>query len=1195
MSWFKKLKKQSVSGAAGDGQPKLQNLNNFQQNSNVDTNICYDVFKSHWLQVMNVIEENMKQPVSNKTKSKEVETKNGESISTVQNLLQYMVYLLVEEQSKKELLGPVLEYAVTEDVFNKLLVWCEVTLTHSNDILISLLKMYEVLISQAQGSLLHHKQVVKPLMRLLSIETDFNNEEIDSHRVMVLNLLCVWMNRDSTLLEVFFHSADAEQGPAKFLIFSLLIQYIHCEGTVGQQARDALLLVMSLSSQQVNIANYIVDNSNFACVLATGLSGLYSTLPRHIDIKADDWHCLQKADWAKVPELTNFLNSFEFCNSVIEVAHSIISDQLINFIHNGFLVSVFGPSLHKTSVSEVIVTTAYLNLFLTSVTAQPLIKCFLNFILTHSHEGSLIINTLVQRMNSSNRLSLVSLSLIRTLIDLNCEDLMLQLVFKYLIPCQHIMASQRKSINDVDLYNSSAFRFLQLTSGLKLFQEDESSKKRKEEDLMKPTNHKLSEDQQQKNQKQNEMMSKQPSDAPQSSSSANSIYTINEDLSVTIDMVAGDQKAVNINAMLDESSASLNTSISSLNTMAEFGPDLTSQMKLFTSYMDYLEDSRYNIMRCMKSCESWVGDYDGVNPPIPQQDDYKENVKQELNNKEQRSISLPVPSSASSVEDTKLSRALSATQQMLNLTNMINSIPSKVEPSKSEYYTIVCNVPESSSDDEKNSPGIGEKSLESQVRSKEGGEGRSEVARVEENKEVEIEVNLEENDTTEVNNSLEKSNSLKENKSLEENVNLEENNCLEDDRSLNGSHDSLEDTIEIDEQTDKHNDSTVDEFFTSLMKMVPKHAMAKIEENDVKIKDNDEDFESGIELSNDGDKSSPEKTVDQTEDFNAYDVSVSELDDCQLPEEASGCHGDDLSIASSSFYDVVGDSNHYFEDGINMSDISYQPSEPVVEKESDVIQIEPIRTQAIPFTGPLLVTLFGKLDQMVSNTLYENLLLTGVISRLACYHQPLLRSFLLNTRVVFHPNVRSLYQVLTNVRNKLAAYQSQVADFHILVGRAQKYLLARGCLPQHMQELARNHSPVVQRPMPVPRVKTRVIGDILRRKNRKSKNSNPSLSHGKNSSFSSRIEGFLETGLNKKTRRSQSRNSNIVPAVQSTSTFYVQGQDKSSNSNEKRKNKEMTTKNAVYATIIFSEFLKELSAISQEHAIVSSELKRIKL
>ena len=51
--------------------------------------------------------------------------------------------------------------------------------------------------------------------------------QMNRYRVMVLNLLCVWMNRDSTLLEVFFHSADAEQGPAKFLIFSLLIQYIH--------------------------------------------------------------------------------------------------------------------------------------------------------------------------------------------------------------------------------------------------------------------------------------------------------------------------------------------------------------------------------------------------------------------------------------------------------------------------------------------------------------------------------------------------------------------------------------------------------------------------------------------------------------------------------------------------------------------------------------------------------------------------------------------------------------------------------------------------------------------------------------------------------------------------------------------------------------------------------------------------------
>jgi len=56
-------------------------------------------------------------------------------------------------------------------------------------------------------------------------------------------------------------------------------------------------------------------------------------------------------------------------------------------------------------------------------------------------------------------------------------------------------------------------------------------------------------------------------------------------------------------------------------------------------------------------------------------------------------------------------------------------------------------------------------------------------------------------------------------------------------------------------------------------------------------------------------------------------------------------------------------------------------------------------------------TLFAKLDQMINNSLYENLLLTGIVTRLACYPQPLLRSFLLNTQMVFHPSVRSLYQV----------------------------------------------------------------------------------------------------------------------------------------------------------------------------------------
>lgn len=57
------------------------------------------------------------------------------------------------------------------------------------------------------------------------------------------------------------------------------------------------------------------------------------------------------------------------------------------------------------------------------------------------------------------------------------------------------------------------------------------------------------------------------------------------------------------------------------------------------------------------------------------------------------------------------------------------------------------------------------------------------------------------------------------------------------------------------------------------------------------------------------------------------------------------------------------------------------------------------------------MALFSKLDGMMQNSLPVNLLLTGVIARLASYPQPLLRSFLLSHNLVFQPTVKSLLQV----------------------------------------------------------------------------------------------------------------------------------------------------------------------------------------
>lgn len=47
----------------------------------------------------------------------------------------------------------------------------------------------------------------------------------------------------------------------RFTVFSLLIHYVHRDGALGQQARDALLLCMVLSKNNEAIAEFIAHQS----------------------------------------------------------------------------------------------------------------------------------------------------------------------------------------------------------------------------------------------------------------------------------------------------------------------------------------------------------------------------------------------------------------------------------------------------------------------------------------------------------------------------------------------------------------------------------------------------------------------------------------------------------------------------------------------------------------------------------------------------------------------------------------------------------------------------------------------------------------------------------------------------------------------------------------------------------------------
>jgi hypothetical protein len=50
------------------------------------------------------------------------------------------------------------------------------------------------------------------------------------------------------------------------VIFGLLIPYIHREGGIGHQARDAMLLCMSLSKKNDALGKYIAEHSNICPV-----------------------------------------------------------------------------------------------------------------------------------------------------------------------------------------------------------------------------------------------------------------------------------------------------------------------------------------------------------------------------------------------------------------------------------------------------------------------------------------------------------------------------------------------------------------------------------------------------------------------------------------------------------------------------------------------------------------------------------------------------------------------------------------------------------------------------------------------------------------------------------------------------------------------------------------------------------------
>lgn len=148
-------------------------------------------------------------------------------------------------------MGPILEFVVLEGVMERLFLW-SLRRQFTEDMKLEQLRMYQMLLSQAKQPLLHHKPVLRPLMMLLAscagaaggeppsssaFDVFYCDEShcllpadsggvVEAELVLLLNQLCAALVKDPSVLELFFHSSE-DQGAANFLLFSLLIPYIH--------------------------------------------------------------------------------------------------------------------------------------------------------------------------------------------------------------------------------------------------------------------------------------------------------------------------------------------------------------------------------------------------------------------------------------------------------------------------------------------------------------------------------------------------------------------------------------------------------------------------------------------------------------------------------------------------------------------------------------------------------------------------------------------------------------------------------------------------------------------------------------------------------------------------------------------------------------------------------------------------------
>ncbi|XP_058788639.1 FHIP family protein AGAP011705 isoform X2 [Phymastichus coffea] len=1066
MSWLRSspLRSSFTKQRSRDSPPK-----------DADPVACYDSFRKHWQQSHDII--------LNSLPPKSIPCQDD--VLGIVNHVDQMITLLLLElrdyslrqrhqiqrlQQKNIVVAaqlnsqcfPCLEFLLSENLLDTLYRWSIHTGRFQDAVRLEQLKLYELLVSH-DSSLLAHEPVTRPLLNLLdACVDDIMPLEVQRKLVTLLNHVCVALVQNTELLGLFFRPAS---GKNRFIPFSLLIPYIHREGGVGQQARDAMLLCMSLSKNNDEIGNYIAKESHICSLLATGLSGLYSVLPRTLDIETPDWHRLIVDDINDLPSLTQLMNSLEFCNAVAQVVHPLVQEQLLEFIYRGFLVPVIGPALLQTTVEELVAATAYFDLFLRSVTEPGLLRPLIKFLLEENYDDNRILDHLIRRISSQiPRLSMVTLALFETLVDLNCEDVMLELCLGALAPCSHVMLSQRRNLlHELDPFGRCAEKFLSLTpnccSVCGIYG------------------------------------GKSATDVPTPAAVPPSPNTIHN------------------------SNFAVYQSLGNNNTKA---PPIGES--LYNNYYAYLRDARQKIASCQQACEKWSRKY--------QNTEYQEANDYDIWDED-------------AAEDTDDDVKAKYNDDDYDENENCNETNGSTSPNSQLFGRL---------DQRQNNDATKSQKLERVIRRSSTDEKVDKILASFTGK---IKLSGQDHKQQRQEKRQEQGQESSEFENVTNKLGPAERERLEADIAA------------------------------LLSEVVDEPRQAKFQSDDLKSPTfNTGDLSAAsnsLQLSLSGAESSGYESYAPCKSSNESTPLNEDYDECTEPTTST----DRLFPNSQSMSESL-----HLSPKNKLTNKVQSKKRNGMPKNDHVVHLNWKERQQIaaevdtrpPSVGIFLDILLKKLEYMTENSVYVNLHLTGLISRLAIYPQPLLQSFLLNHSLVFQPSIKSLFQVLASLKHKIDGYLSkqQPDVVSVLTEHAKIFLINRenrlvNARKNILEAAAQVPSPKKQygagdheslAVVPVREPKRRSLTSSLTQMFKKSTNSLemhnvPTESTDSNDSFSLiSEEGSKEKDGNLKARLSNWNSwesPNVINRLQ----------------------------NVVLCAVILGEWLKELAAITQEHTIVS--------